>query len=224
MHAIHLLECQTILPRKWVWPSLLVFAMLAQRSACCQTSDLYWDCYTVLPGETIITIAEKFSLDFRVLCDYNRLSLGGNCTLLNSGQQLRVPVGPLSPYACVDTPSYFCYKLGVNESLGSIQSKFVVPLDYLRAINVGINRSPFEIGTLVKVPLYTCLPTPSTSCYTPPVSTDVNSLAVMLGYSASAILAVNRDRISPSTYYLIPAGRPVFIPTPCTDRPGTKGP
>lgn len=50
-----------------------------------------WASYTVRPGDSMSSIARRYGVSLADLCGMNRNTVGGNCNLIRSGQQLKLP-------------------------------------------------------------------------------------------------------------------------------------
>jgi len=104
-----------------------------------------WDCHTVIAGETLYTIADKYFVNAQTLADANYATVlpGGN--MLYPGVQMQIPrvepgMGSKEsvvtekniPWGCIPRPgTSFCYKLKTNDTLSLLSSRFGVSVGEL---------------------------------------------------------------------------------------------
>lgn len=193
-------------------------------SGDCVENPGYWSCRTVQPNECLASIAATISMDFRILCQFNLQPGDPNCTALVVGSSIRIPDGELLPYRCNPTPYYLCYTLDYNENLATVRYKFNIPLESIMQINPLISSlSLLMPGTQVRVPIFDCRPDASSACYTTPTDTTLPVIADNLGFYYDTLVTLNQDRIWCSGGAVVPAGRPVYIPTCLPTYPSGPG-
>ncbi len=166
--------------------------------------------YTVVQGDTMFSIAQKFNVPLNELIAANPQIPNPN--QLFPGETVCVPTVTPPPTVC--PPGTFSYTVQPGDSMFSIAQKFGVSLDALIAANPQIpNPNLIFPGQIVCVPTVTPPPTvcpPGTFSYTVQPGDSMFSIAQKFGVSLNALIAANPQIPNPS---LIFPGQIVCVPT-----------
>jgi spore coat assembly protein SafA len=178
--------------------------------------------YTVQPGDSMFTIAQRFGVSLDALIAANPQIPDPN--VIFPGQIVCVPT--TAPPTC--PPGTFSYTVQPGDSMFTIAQRFGVSLNALIAANPQIpDPSLIFPGQIVCVP--TTAPPPPTTCppgtfrYTVQPGDSMWRIAQRFGVSLNALIAANPQIPNPS---LIFPGQIVCVPTtapppPTTCPPGT---
>ena len=162
--------------------------------------------YTVQPGDSMFTIAQRFGVSLNALIAANPQIPNPN--LIFPGQIVCVPTG--APGPC--PPGTFPYTVQPGDSMFSIARKFGVPLDALIRANPQIpNPNLIFPGQIVCVP-GTRPPgqcPPGTFAYTVRPGDSMFSIAQRFGVSLNALIAANPQIPNPNEIF---PGQIVCVP------------
>ena len=113
--------------------------------------------YTVVAGDTLWNISQKFGISVSTLKSTNNLT----SDTLQIGQTLTIPKSSVSttptPAVTSDT-----YKVVAGDTLWSISQKFGISVSTLKSTN-NLSSDTLQIGQTLAIPKNTVAPTPSTS-------------------------------------------------------------
>ena len=97
--------------------------------------------YQVVSGDSLYSIAKKYSITVNTIKDINNLS----SNLLNIGQTLKIP-------SSVSTePTYLTYQVVSGDSLYSIARKYNTTVDAIKNLN-NLTTNNLSIGQILKIP------------------------------------------------------------------------
>lgn len=102
--------------------------------------------YTVVSGDSLYKIAQKYNTTVNDLVEYNNLAT----TSLSVGQQLLIPAVEVKPP--VETEDYLVYKVQSGDSLYAIARKYNTTVSDLMGIN-SLPSSVLSIGQELKIPV-----------------------------------------------------------------------
>ena len=165
-------------------------------------ASLYGITYTVVAGDTLDDIGDAFSMDPRLLCQYNQnLMPSYDCNLLSIGTELFIPNGVLQPFVCYETTQQTCYtilaSLAPNDAnLDVISMFFGLGVDDLLNRNqLLFANEPYNFSNLLyknmqlRIPILSCPPSASGfSCLQIPNATSLFDLANKLNFGFSTLL------------------------------------
>ena len=153
--------------------------------------------YTVQPGDSMFTIAQRFGVSLNALIAANPQIPNPN--LIFPGQIVCVPT-TTPPPTC--PPGTFSYTVQPGDSMFTIAQRFGVSLNALIAANPQIpNPSLIFPGQIVCVPTTTPPPTtcpPGTFRYTVQPGDSMFTIARRFGVSLSALIAANPRFLIPA--------------------------
>ena len=136
--------------------------------------------YTVEPGDTLFSIAEKFGVPWDVLMLWNGLS---NQSVLYVGQEITIPLPDMDPPTPTPLPSnlqpgdIILYFVRPGDTLQTIAERFFTNVDAIREANEMDETTTLYVGDLIKVPVYleaTPTPTPPATPTLTPTPTPSN--------------------------------------------------
>ncbi|MEF9922680.1 MAG: LysM peptidoglycan-binding domain-containing protein [Anaerovoracaceae bacterium] len=108
------------------------------------------DVYTVNPGDTLYTIAEKYDLPVSLLMKANQITnpynVGIGTKLCIPGDPSELPVAPEKPYECI------VHEVMAGDTLYLIAKKHNVKLDDIMKANQNIDPYNLLIGTELCIP------------------------------------------------------------------------
>lgn len=190
--------------------------------------------YTVVPGDTLILIADRFGVPLADLLEYNNV---GNDVVLSVGQQLVLgytilPDGssPLAgfPQAKVKPDGVIVHVVRPNDTLIGIATTYGLTMEELFAFSglsdgsilqlgqeviVGIQPQPVEIGGSTDLPAELASPTPQpTATVPPPPSPTATPLPTATATAVPTIMVVETAVPLP-TPTLVPATNPITSST-----------
>lgn len=173
--------------------------------------------YTVQPGDTVSTIAEKFGMTAQQLREMNLLATDS----LQVGQVLRVPNadGATEDGLPTPTPEPFTYTVEPGDTLFSIALRFEISPNEIVAANTLADPNNVFVGQQLLIPGYQ--PTQASSADADPTASPddpaihivqpgeaLSVIAQKYGITLAELVAVNRianpNLVSPGTQLVIP--------------------
>lgn len=169
--------------------------------------------YTVQPGDTVSTVAEKFGITSQELREINLLANDA----LQVGQVLRVPNAPgvTAEGLPTPTPEPFTYTVGEGDTLFSIALKFEVSPNEIVAANTLADPNAVFVGQQLLIPGYQ----PSAASAGGSASTAAPGAPAIHVVRAGEVLSVIAETYGVSLDDLIAANR---ITDPNLVSPGTE--
>jgi len=168
--------------------------------------------YLVRAGDTLSTIARRFSMTILRVVELNRIS---NPNLIYAGQTLRLDDGHAPPVAtppAAATPLQQ-YTVQLGDTLSGIASKFGVSVSALAAANAITDTDRIKVGDDLKIPGAPANTVPTTTA-APPTTTEVTPTATAPPPTAAPATMT----IAPATTIAAPAPT---APPPTTTPPAT---
>ncbi len=135
--------------------------------------------YTVKPGDTIYSIAQKYNTTVDAIM---MLNPGLNPYNLQVGQVICVP-GKSCP------PGSFVYTIKPGDTIYSIAQRYNTTVNAIMMLNPGLDPYNLQVGQKICVPGYQC--PPGSFPYTIKAGDTLFSIAQQYGTTVSAIMALN---------------------------------
>lgn len=108
--------------------------------------------YTVRTGDTLSSIATRFNTSWQQLATINAL---GNHTLLQVGQQIRLPGatgGPISSTPSIPAANYRGYTIQPGDTLSVVAQLYDTNWEVLAQINGFHHNEVLQVGQIIKIP------------------------------------------------------------------------
>ncbi len=194
--------------------------------------------YVVQSGDSLLTIARKFGVDYSALIAANRIA---NPNFIYVGQHLVIP-GVAGTTGTAPTPSSSTtYVVQAGDSLSKIARKFNVSLSALIAANGITNSNLVYVGQTLTIPGTASGPTPTQAApaatpvppaaggtYVVQAGDTIYKIAKKFGVDIAALIAAN-GRLNPDRIYVgqtlvIPGGVPTATAQPTTMPTATATP
>lgn len=172
------------------------------------TCPLGTQTYSIMPGDTLYSIAIQFSTSIQQIMYYNP---GINPYNLRIGQDICIPEGKGKEKNCVGGT---LYTIQYGDTLNSISSSTGTTVEALLDLNPEIDPYNLIPGQTICIPLISPITSPTKTCpdgtttYTVKREDTLTKILVKYDYSYAALLFynpdVNFDNLTPNTLLCIP--------------------
>ena len=160
--------------------------------------------YTVVSGDNLYSIAQKYNTTVTDLVDYNDLST----TSLKIGQQILIPTKTAIPPVEQPEGNYLIYKVQPGDNLYAIARRYNTTISELMSIN-NLSSTLLSVGQELRIPVETTTPTGENYIeYVVKSGDNLYSIAERYNTTASALMQYNDLSTN-----LLSIGQIIRIPT-----------
>ena len=132
-------------PHYLLLPTGVADRFLIQLSSLDEIELVQWDRYKIKRGDNLTKIANKYSIDFKVLMEINQL----DNDLIYAGQEIMVPRSPA--WAQTFVPKARTYEVVKGDSFWGISKRFGVTIQDISLWNDLSLTKPLQIGQKIKI-------------------------------------------------------------------------
>ena len=132
-------------PHYLLLPTGVADRFLIQLSSLDEIELVQWDRYKIKRGDNLTKIANKYSIEFKVLMEINQL----DNDLIYAGQEIMVPRSPA--WAQTFVPKARTYEVVKGDSFWGISKRFGVTIQDISLWNELSLTKPLQIGQKIKI-------------------------------------------------------------------------